>query len=73
MSDLDLEGDFRWNDGSPFVASMWRHREPNGGTRENCGELYVNSIIDRYCMEKRHFICEIEGKLSIILYIEIII
>ena len=38
--------------------------EPNGGKKENCGEISGGGWNDHNCLEKRAFICKVKGKES---------
>lgn len=38
-SDAAKEGEWVWEDGSPFTFSFWGDGEPNGNTDENCLEI----------------------------------
>ncbi len=38
--------------------------EPNGGKRENCGEIRNGGWNDYDCQDKRPFICKVKGKES---------
>ena len=44
LSDLEEEGNYKWIDGSNSTSenTPWGEDEPNGGTRENCGETWAD-------------------------------
>ena len=62
LSDLEVEGDWRWVDGSPLEFSSWHNAEPNDyGGNEDCGQLYLwddNTWNDGQCEGSNGFICE---------------
>ena len=63
-SDIDVEGDWRWLDGTPGDSDwLWAPSEPAGGGSQNCGVLYPDGLHDVGCPILYHFICEVqEGK-----------
>ncbi|XP_063962361.1 uncharacterized protein LOC129271138 isoform X2 [Lytechinus pictus] len=62
LTDRDVEGTYKWIDGTPLQYSSWLSPEPNGNTNENCASLDPLSSnfgwIDVSCSEARPFICE---------------
>ncbi|XP_052086299.1 perlucin-like protein [Mytilus californianus] len=45
LTDIQTEGRWRWQTGSPSTYSNWQSGEPNGGTGQNCAH---------YCATKCH-------------------
>ncbi|XP_040202225.1 hepatic lectin-like isoform X2 [Rana temporaria] len=59
LTDVDNEGTFQWIDGTEVSYTSWRDREPNGGTKENCANLYKDRKWNDYdCNINNHAICE---------------
>ncbi|XP_013379233.1 pulmonary surfactant-associated protein A-like [Lingula anatina] len=59
--DIVQDGDWRWNaaNGEPVDYSEWRPNEPNGGSGENCMELFSDGAWnDESCSSARAFLCE---------------
>ncbi|MBN2493611.1 MAG: hypothetical protein JXR96_03380 [Deltaproteobacteria bacterium] len=58
-SDKDLEGSWGWADGSAPSYVNWGGGEPNGGTGENCAEVFSNGRWnDTNCSDRKEFVCE---------------
>ncbi|MBN2499055.1 MAG: hypothetical protein JXR96_30980 [Deltaproteobacteria bacterium] len=60
-NDRGTEGTWVWEDGSQPGYENWdpSNDEPNGGTAENCAEVYDNGRWnDRRCDRDRPFVCE---------------
>ncbi|XP_067289227.1 CD209 antigen-like protein E [Pseudorasbora parva] len=66
LTDSDVEGRWKWVDGSSLNSSFWASAEPNGGSSENC-VLAVDhdrrwpqllGWIDHQCDEASQWICE---------------
>ena len=68
-NDLDVEGEWAWEDGSPSGFESWNLAtgEPNGGTSENCGMMYVQLYDwhgrwnDESCTSGKRYVCEYGG------------
>lgn len=65
-SDREVEGTFRWHDGSPLADgfTLWRPGEPNDGglVGEDCLELVIDDPIgwaDTRCNQRRASLCEL--------------
>lgn len=67
-TDLVAEGNFAWQNGEPWVYQNgklpWEDHffppnEPNGGTGENCVEIYENGRLnDESCAQVHDYLCE---------------
>lgn len=62
LTDAATEGNWHWTDGSPLGSFFagWGPAEPNGGTAENCVELYFENTEwnDRSCGWSNGFVCQ---------------
>ncbi|KAM9769964.1 uncharacterized protein ACNS7B_006993 [Menidia menidia] len=62
LSDSDFEGTWKWVDGTQMTESFWTEKEPNGGTKENCGNIKSfnekSSWNDEMCSMNHYWICE---------------
>nr|XP_055074616.1 CD209 antigen-like [Misgurnus anguillicaudatus] len=64
LSDSDVEGTWKWVDGSTLNTSFsfWDKsispKEPNGGTAENCAAIYSPGWVDYSCTKTFNWICE---------------
>ncbi|XP_012991356.2 C-type lectin domain family 4 member M-like isoform X1 [Esox lucius] len=64
LTDRDVDGTWRWVDGTPMTTSYWINGEPNGGKKENCGENKISNDDpvmawnDQPCDHENYFICE---------------
>jgi hypothetical protein len=55
-----LQGTWKWTDGSAWDYSHWLAGEPNGGTKENCLEVYKDSKwSDAPCDVSKSYVCKI--------------
>ena len=63
-SDLQAEGDWRWSSSQEEVGDfVWYSRQPNGGSDQNCMDLYPAAgylAVDYYCDSMYHTICQIK-------------
>ncbi|MEQ2261477.1 hypothetical protein XENORESO_010908 [Xenotaenia resolanae] len=64
LTDADIEGEWKWVDGTQLITSYWGFGEPNsfGGKDEDCGEIQFfkeeNNWNDAPCNLKNYWICE---------------
>nr|XP_055073122.1 C-type mannose receptor 2-like [Misgurnus anguillicaudatus] len=58
LSDSDVEGTWRWVDGTPLNSSFWAAGEPNGNISENCVESIRPGWNDASCYIAQNWICE---------------
>ncbi|KAI2663234.1 C-type lectin domain family 4 member M [Labeo rohita] len=59
LTDIDVEGTWKWVDGSTLTSRFWDPREPNGQRKENCALTYSPGWADYPCYisvpkRKRH-------------------
>ena len=63
-SDLDTEGDWRWTrSGQKVEDFVWASRQPDGGSDQNCLDLYYAAGflgVDYYCVSSYHPICQVK-------------
>ncbi|GAB4296591.1 MAG: hypothetical protein Kow0090_11720 [Myxococcota bacterium] len=62
LNDLESEGDWVWEDGSPLTYEFWQPGQPDGGVGENCGMMRgpwtPGNWESKPCDWNRAFICE---------------
>ncbi|XP_036067007.1 CD209 antigen-like protein A, partial [Oryzias melastigma] len=62
LTDLEVEGTWRWVDTTLMMTSYWSESEPNGDRKENCGNIKnfnsERSWNDDECSKKLRWICE---------------
>uniref|UniRef100_A0A8C1UE60 Zmp:0000000924 n=1 Tax=Cyprinus carpio TaxID=7962 RepID=A0A8C1UE60_CYPCA len=64
VNDSDVEGRWKWVDGSNLTSGFWASREPNGGREENCAVTYLIEHptllgwLDVKCNNAYQWICE---------------
>ncbi|XP_051763530.1 killer cell lectin-like receptor subfamily F member 1 isoform X4 [Ctenopharyngodon idella] len=68
LTDSDVEGRWKWVDGTNMTSGSWASKEPNGGTRENCVvTVAVPKLpewpglvgwLDESCNKAHQWICE---------------
>ena len=62
-SDIQVEGEFKWNDGRSVQELPWHSGEPNDGTSGNCLVIYSGwdyNFCDAYCSTKYGMLCQID-------------
>ena len=67
LSDIKKDGQWSWESGAALseeVASHWEKGKGNGGYKD-CGYIYANKILDGTCKNKRRFVCQKPGMLSL--------
>ncbi|XP_056124412.1 asialoglycoprotein receptor 1-like [Rhinichthys klamathensis goyatoka] len=58
LSDRDVEGRWKWVDGSTLNSGFWASGEPNGGNHEDCALNYNPGFADYPCNDAFKWICE---------------
>uniref|UniRef100_A0A673KI74 C-type lectin domain family 17, member A-like n=1 Tax=Sinocyclocheilus rhinocerous TaxID=307959 RepID=A0A673KI74_9TELE len=58
LTDIDVEGSWKWVDGSTLTSGFWDPREPNGHRGENCALTYLPGWADYPCSDLFLWICE---------------
>ncbi|KAK7153564.1 hypothetical protein R3I94_007065 [Phoxinus phoxinus] len=58
LTDRDVEGTWKWVDGSTLNSGFWASTEPNGGTVEDCALNYGPGLADYPCNDAFQWICE---------------
>ena len=71
LNDLEVEGDFRWTDGTPKGGAIWwkKHEPNNFRNSEHCAYLSSSGLSDAGCSGGFYFICEVQG--SFFTYIKV--
>ncbi|ROI89214.1 CD209 antigen-like protein D [Anabarilius grahami] len=54
----DVEGRWKWVDGSTLTSRFWATGEPNGSKKENCAVFYSSGWYDYPCNDAFKCICE---------------
>nr|XP_055064540.1 perlucin-like protein isoform X2 [Misgurnus anguillicaudatus] len=58
LSDIDVEGRWKWVDGSTPSYGFWHAGEPNSGRTENCALKHWSLWADYPCNEAYNYFCE---------------
>ncbi|XP_026886002.1 CD209 antigen-like protein C [Electrophorus electricus] len=63
LSDIDIEGVWKWVDDTALITSYWAAGEPNNKSEaEDCGEIWISGDEkgwnDRTCSDVEKWICE---------------
>ncbi|KAK1162731.1 hepatic lectin-like isoform X2 [Acipenser oxyrinchus oxyrinchus] len=59
LSDLEIEGEWKWLDGREVDKSYWKSGQPDNFNEEDCGEiLQTGELNDSHCHTMRLWICE---------------
>ncbi|XP_026111330.1 C-type lectin domain family 17, member A-like [Carassius auratus] len=58
LTDSEVEGSWKWVDGSTLTSGFWDPREPNGHRGENCALTYSPGWADYACSDLFQWICE---------------
>uniref|UniRef100_A0A8C1KKA5 C-type lectin domain-containing protein n=1 Tax=Cyprinus carpio TaxID=7962 RepID=A0A8C1KKA5_CYPCA len=58
LTDSEVEGRWKWVDGSTLTSGFWDPREPNGRRGENCALTYSPGWADYPCSDLFPWICE---------------
>ncbi|KAK3886556.1 hypothetical protein Pcinc_009306 [Petrolisthes cinctipes] len=63
LSDREVEGVWRWADGSSLGYSNWDRGQPNNyilrGSDQDCAMLYRGAWNDHHCLHPLRFVCQI--------------
>ncbi|KAI2659828.1 C-type lectin domain family 4 member M [Labeo rohita] len=57
LTDIDVEGTWKWVDGSSLTSRFWMFAEPSGHRRENCVVSYESGWHDYPCDDHFHSLC----------------
>ncbi|ROL44498.1 C-type lectin domain family 4 member M [Anabarilius grahami] len=58
LTDSDVEGRWKWVDGTNMTSGFWRSGEPNNYNDEDCALIYSTGWNDYPCKEALRGICE---------------
>ncbi|XP_051746565.1 CD209 antigen-like protein C isoform X3 [Ctenopharyngodon idella] len=58
LTDSDVEGRWRWVDGSTLTSGFWSSKEPDGQRGENCALTHASGWADYPCNDNFQCICE---------------
>uniref|UniRef100_A0A8C1UFX1 C-type lectin domain-containing protein n=1 Tax=Cyprinus carpio TaxID=7962 RepID=A0A8C1UFX1_CYPCA len=58
LTDIDMEGRWKWVDGITLTSGFWGIGEPNGQKEENCITSYPTGWYDYPCSDALKWICE---------------
>uniref|UniRef100_A0A671P0J8 C-type lectin domain-containing protein n=1 Tax=Sinocyclocheilus anshuiensis TaxID=1608454 RepID=A0A671P0J8_9TELE len=58
LTDSNVEGIWKWVDGSRLTSEFWASGEPNGHRKENCVMSYASGWADVLCNYEFRWICE---------------
>ncbi|XP_073730321.1 CD209 antigen-like protein C [Misgurnus anguillicaudatus] len=58
LSDIEVEGRWKWVDGSTLTTSFWKVTQPQGVEDENCVVNHLSVWSDYFCYAAFKFICE---------------
>jgi len=60
LTDVAVEGEFRWSDGTPLDFQYWNPGQPNGGTLSDCVFTYLSDAAwgDYYCDDTNGVACK---------------
>ncbi|XP_072177280.1 uncharacterized protein [Diadema setosum] len=59
FSDIDVDGTWKWYDGSTSTYTNWNGGEPNGNYQTNCGGMYSSGTWDDYpCSTSMVSVCK---------------
>lgn len=65
LTDREIEGTWKWVDGTPLTLSFWASDQPNsyGGKNQDCAEFWRRGLRkaewnDEGCEYDRYWICE---------------
>ncbi|KAI8514475.1 hypothetical protein Bbelb_070660 [Branchiostoma belcheri] len=68
LNDGNNEGEWVWEDGTPYDIStdwnLWQPGEPNGNEGENCANYYGSGWNDAPCFSAYKFICQLNKAIS---------
>uniref|UniRef100_A0A3B3HFB0 C-type lectin domain-containing protein n=1 Tax=Oryzias latipes TaxID=8090 RepID=A0A3B3HFB0_ORYLA len=68
LSDRDLEGTWKWVDGSPLTLQFWGSDQPDNSGEEDCGHIrngFPGVWNDISCLSSMQWICEKEQMLFV--------
>ena len=59
-TDMQMEGVWRWSDGSTWKFSAWKQGQPNNGSKEHCLIQVGHNVKewnDYWCTDENNFVC----------------